>query len=106
MSLDGQTSQMPSTVGLENSDLETSDLRPQTSKTLRLESSDLETWDLENSDLENSNRLKNYLDFKRSSTWIVIIVTNHKCQIMQQSRVDRWKTVKFIRTGAKTTRIR
>ena len=27
-SLDGQTSQMPSTVGLENSDLETSDLRP------------------------------------------------------------------------------
>ena len=28
---------------------------------------------------------------------MVIIVTNRKCQIVQQSRVDRWRTVTVIR---------
>jgi len=67
-----------------------------TERVSKTQTSELENSDFETSDLENSDRLKNHLDFKRSSTWMVIILTNPKFQIMRQSRVDNWRQLKGI----------
>ena len=75
--------------------------RPQTSdlENADLETSDLETSDLENSDFETSDPLKNDWNCKLRSYMNVyfftkIIVTNPKCQITKQSRIDNCRQVK------------